>query len=358
MRDIFPVVVDGLWRQGAKNLAVRLVSAEGQPLPAWTPGAHIDLHLPCGLIRQYSLTGSPAERDHYLLCIAREAQSRGGSGYVHDTLRPGQPLMISAPRNHFPLHEGGHVVLLAAGIGITPLLAMAHARAASGASFTLHYYVSRAQEAAFATEIARQLTGGICQIHCSDEGQSPRQRLAQDLGAPDADTRVYFCGPPGFMARVRDTARGAGWEEAQLHSEAFQPPAPTAASAADGTFTITLASTGETLAGPGEQNHRPGATGAWRRGAALLRDGDLRRLPDAGAGGNRRPPGYRAVGGGKTGRRAAYCAVLLPQPVGQFSYRSRGISGPSPAGQRWRPVSPARRRKQSPSRSTAADRCR
>ncbi|MBZ4358827.1 molybdenum cofactor-independent xanthine hydroxylase subunit HpxE, partial [Mycobacterium tuberculosis] len=111
--------------------------------------------------------------------------------------------------------------------------------------------VSRAQEAAFATEIARQLTGGICQIHCSDEGQSPRQRLAQDLGAPDADTRVYFFGPPGFMARVRDTERAAGWEEAQLHSEAFQPPAPTAASAADGTFTITLASTGERWPVPG-----------------------------------------------------------------------------------------------------------
>ncbi|HDP1349137.1 TPA: oxidoreductase [Klebsiella pneumoniae] len=136
MRDILPVVVDGLWRQGAKNLAVSLVSAEGQPLPAWTPGAHIDLHLPCGLIRQYSLTGSPAERDRYLLCIARESQSRGGSRYIHDTLRPGQPLMISAPRNHFPLHEGGHVVLLAAGIGITPLLAMAHARAASAADGT------------------------------------------------------------------------------------------------------------------------------------------------------------------------------------------------------------------------------
>jgi vanillate O-demethylase ferredoxin subunit len=202
MRDILPVVVDGLWRQGAKNLAVRLVSAEGQPLPAWTPGAHIDLHLPCGLIRQYSLTGSPAERDHYLLCIAREAQSRGGSRYIHDTLRPGQPLMISAPRNHFPLHEGGHVVLLAAGIGITPLLAMAHARAASGASFTLHYYVSRAQEAAFATEIARQLTGGICQIHCSDDGQSPRQRLAQDLGlrtpTPGSTSAVRRDLWPGF----------------------------------------------------------------------------------------------------------------------------------------------------------------
>ncbi|EHL91908.1 hypothetical protein HMPREF1024_03168 [Klebsiella sp. 4_1_44FAA] len=358
MRDILPVVVDGLWRQGAKNLAVSLVSAEGQPLPAWTPGAHIDLHLPCGLIRQYSLTGSPAERDRYLLCIARESQSRGGSRYIHDTLRPGQPLMISAPRNHFPLHEGGHVVLLAAGIGITPLLAMAHARAASGASFTLHYYVSRAQEAAFATEIARQLAGGICQIHCSDEGQSPRQRLAQDLGAPDADTRVYFCGPPGFMARVRDTARAAGWEEAQLHSEAFQPPAPTAASAADGTFTITLTSTGERWPVPGDKTI---AQVLQEHGVAVplsCEMGDLRRLPDAGTRGNRRPPGYRAVGGGKTGRRTAYCAVLLPQPVGQFSYRSRGISGPSPAGRRGRPVSPVRRRRQSPSRSTAADRCR
>lgn len=100
---------------------------------------------------------------------------------------------------------------------------MAHARAASGASFTLHYYVSRAQEAAFATGIARQLAGGICQIHCSDEGQSPRQRR-RGYRAPDADTRVYFCGPPGFMARVRDTARAVGWGEEQLHSEAFSRP--------------------------------------------------------------------------------------------------------------------------------------
>lgn len=264
--------------------------------------------------------------------------------------------MISAPRNHFPLHEGGHVVLLAAGIGITPLLAMAHARAASGASFTLHYYVSRAQEAAFATEIARQLAGGICQIHCSDEGRVRASGWRRIWGSGRRH-RVYFCGPPGFMARVRDTARAVGWGEEQLHSEAFQPPAPTAASAADGTFTITLASTGERWPVPGTKPS-PGAAGAWRRGAALLRDGDLRRLPDAGTRGNRRPPGYRAVGGGKTGRRTAYCAVLLPQPVGQFSYRSRGISGPSPAGRRGRPVSPVRRRRQSPSRSTAADRCR
>ncbi len=358
MRDILPVVVDGLWRQGAKNLAVRLVSAEGQPLPAWTPGAHIDLHLPCGLIRQYSLTGSPAERDRYLLCIARESQSRGGSRYIHDTLRPGQPLMISAPRNHFPLHEGGHVVLLAAGIGITPLLAMAHARAASGASFTLHYYVSRAQEAAFATEIDRQLTGGICQIHCSDEGQSPPPAAGAGSGGSGRrhpglllrSARIY-----GPGSRYRTGGRMGGGAIAQRSVPAARPDG--GVGGGRNLHHHPHLHRGA-LAGAGGQNHRPGAAGAWRRGAALLRDGDLRRLPDAGTRGNRRPPGYRAVGGGKTGRRAAYCAVLLPQPVGQFSYRSRGISGPSPAGRRGRPVSPVRRRRQSPSSSTAADRCR
>ncbi len=162
---------------------------------------------------------------------------------------------------------------------------MAHARAASGASFTLHYYVSRAQEAAFATEIARQLAGGICQIHCSDEGQSPRQRLAQDLGAPDADTRVYFCGPPGFMARVRDTARAVGWERNNCTAKhSSRPPRRRRRRRTEPSPSPSPPS--GALAGAGGQNHRPGAAGTWRRGAALLRDGDLRRLPDAGTRGN------------------------------------------------------------------------
>ncbi len=265
--------------------------------------------------------------------------------------------MISAPRNHFPLHEGGHVVLLAAGIGITPLLAMAHARAASGASFTLHYYVSRAQEAAFATEIARQLSGGNCQIHCSDEGQSPRQRLAQDLGAPDADTRSTSAVRPDLWPGSRYRA-GGRMGRGTIAQRSVPAARPDGGVCGGRNLHHHPHLHRGALACAGGQNHRPGAAGAWRRGAALLRDGDLRRLPDAGTRGNRRPPGYRAVGGGKTGRRAAYCAVLLPQPVGQFSYRSRGISDPSPAGRRGRPVSPVRRRRQSPSRSTAADRCR
>ncbi len=123
---------------------------------------------------------------------------------------------------------------------------MAHARAASGASFTLHYYVSRAQDG----RLRHRDRPPASWWNLPDPLLRRRGRVRASgwrriWGLPDADTRVYFCGPPGFMARVRDTARAVGWEEAQLHSEAFQPPAPTAASAADGTFTITLASTGE-----------------------------------------------------------------------------------------------------------------
>lgn len=138
MSDILSVIVDGLWRQGNKSLAVRLVAENGEALPEWQPGAHIDLHLPCGVIRQYSLTG-PCGSEGYLICVGRETASRGGSRYIHETLRPGQTLLISAPRNLFALQKAERVLLLAAGIGITPLYAMALQLEAAGTPFTLHY---------------------------------------------------------------------------------------------------------------------------------------------------------------------------------------------------------------------------
>jgi len=244
MNDVLNVVVDGLWRQGDKNLAVRLVSANGEPLPGWQPGAHIDVHLPCGLIRQYSLTGE-STTESYLICVAQESASRGGSRYIHQTLRPGQTLTISAPRNLFALRDDGPVLLLAAGIGITPLYAMLLQREATGAPFTLHYFVKRREEAAFARELSHSLKHGVCLIHCSSEGKSPRQTLAATIPAPGDGERIYTCGPAGFMAAVRDVAAAKGWPEAQIHSEAFAPAAPVVASQQEETFTITLASSGE-----------------------------------------------------------------------------------------------------------------
>ncbi|HDC4307815.1 TPA: 2Fe-2S iron-sulfur cluster-binding protein [Enterobacter kobei] len=231
------VIVDGLWREGDKSLAVRLVAENGAALPAWQPGAHIDVHLPCGLVRQYSLTGA-CEDEGYLICVGRETASRGGSRYVHETLRPGQKLTISAPRNLFPLVQSERVLLLAAGIGITPLYAMALQLKATGTPFTLHYYVKKRESAAFARELSQC---GECIIHIT----SPRTMLAEHLPKAEAGLHAWICGPAGFMEKVREVATAKGWEDGHLHSEAFHPAAPAAGGETGEIFTVKLASTGE-----------------------------------------------------------------------------------------------------------------
>ena len=239
MSDILSVIVDGLWRQGNKSLAVRLVAENGEALPEWQPGAHIDVHLPCGVIRQYSLTG-PCGSEGYLICVGRETASRGGSRYIHETLRPGQTLLISAPRNLFALQEAERVLLLAAGIGITPLYAMALQLEAAGTPFTLHYYVRHAESAAFARELA-QFEHGKCVIHTT----SPRTLLAEHIPMAAAGLHAWVCGPAGFMEKVREVATAKGWDGATIHSEAFQPAAPDTGAESGEIFTDKLASTGE-----------------------------------------------------------------------------------------------------------------
>lgn len=253
MSDVLKVMVDGMWRQGDNCLAIRLTGTNGAPLPDWQPGAHIDVHLPCGIIRQYSLTGSHTATEGYLICVARESDSRGGSRYIHETLRPGQTLTISPPRNLFALQRARHVTLLAAGIGITPLYAMALQLANEGIAFTLHYYVKRRENGAFIAEMTRTLPEGSVMIHCSSEGHSPRVNLAAMLNEAQADQRLYLCGPPGFMAAVRQAAAEKGWDEAQVHSEAFQPLPPSAGAGEDGIFTVTLSSSGESWPVPGHK---------------------------------------------------------------------------------------------------------
>lgn len=240
------VIVDGLWREGDKSLAVRLVAEDGEALPPWQPGAHIDVHLPCGVVRQYSLTGL-CQDESYLICVGRETASRGGSRYVHETLRPGQTLAISAPRNLFPLGQAERVLLLAAGIGITPLYAMALQLKAAGTPFTLHYYVRNRESAAFARELSQC---GECIIHTA----SPRTALAEHIPVPEAGLRAWVCGPAGFMEKVREVATARGWNDAHLHSEAFQPAPPATGGIAGEIFTVKLASTGERWPVPADKS--------------------------------------------------------------------------------------------------------
>ena len=206
---------------GAGNVLLTLGSANDQPLPHFTPGAHIDVHLPIGGTRQYSLC-STAHAAHYEICVRLDPASKGGSQWLHHQLHIGDVLTISAPRNHFPLPHAPRTLLFAAGIGLTPLLVMAEALAVQKADFVLHLYLKRQDELAFAPRLA--LLGDRVVIHYSDEGDSLRTHHPAELGTPDTGALVA-CGPAGFMSHLQSLALEYGWRSEQMHSERFKPDA-------------------------------------------------------------------------------------------------------------------------------------
>lgn len=227
----------------ADGIAVfELVPADGDALPPFTAGAHVDVHLGDGLVRQYSLCNDPAETHRYQLGVLRDPASRGGSAAMH-ALVAGDTLEISAPKNHFPLQaNAAHSVLLAGGIGVTPILAMAQSLAHAGASFEFHYCTRSAATMAFRERLACDDLRARTHLY-HDDGR--RADLQQLLAAPRADTHLYVCGPSGFMAAVLDAARAAGWSEANLHREYFA--APETPSAPGGAFQVTVQSTGRVI---------------------------------------------------------------------------------------------------------------
>ncbi|HSX88897.1 MAG TPA: PDR/VanB family oxidoreductase [Pseudomonas sp.] len=201
-----------------------LAAVDGSPLPPFEPGAHIDVHLPNGLIRQYSLCPAAVQKGRYLIAVLLEPASRGGSSAVH-RLQVGDRLRIAAPRNHFPLQaDAQRSLLLAGGIGITPLLAMAEHLAARGADFVLHYGARSAARMAFAERLRQEPLAA--QVHLHLDNGAPEQKLVLDqaLGPVTPGTHIYVCGPGGFMDWVLEGARQAGWPEEQLHREYFAAP--------------------------------------------------------------------------------------------------------------------------------------
>lgn len=255
----FTVVVDALMAQGKGNLAVRLVREDGEALPSFAAGAHIDVHLPNGLIRQYSIDSAPYLHDYYELCIKKEAQSRGGSSYIHQQLRVGDVLTISAPRNIFQLVPAERYVLVAGGIGITPLLSMAAQLEADKKPFSLYYYVRDRKDAAFIRRIQKGFTYGNVSLYCSNEGNSPRKHLPEDLtnAALSFSKQLYLCGSNGFMQHLKQAAVAAGWDEKIIHQELFAPvPLDTKedVSAQNCTFEVKLHSTQQIFMVPADKS--------------------------------------------------------------------------------------------------------
>jgi vanillate monooxygenase ferredoxin subunit len=232
--------------------AYELVATDDGPLPAFSAGSHVDVHLHGGLVRQYSLCNDPGETHRYLIAVLKDAGSRGGSEAMHDRVNEGDELEISAPKNHFALaHGAAHSVLLAGGIGITPILCMSERLAMIGESFELHYSTRSVARTAFRERINASKFATSVHFHV-DEG-APEQQL--DLGSllaqPRAAVHVYVCGPKGFMDAVLGTARSSGWPDAQLHYEFFT--AEPAKTDADASFEIKLASSGRVVVVPKDQ---------------------------------------------------------------------------------------------------------
>jgi len=233
-----------------------LASPDGAELPAYSAGAHVEIVTPGGHVRHYSLYGDPRERRRYRIAVLRCPDTRGGSASMHGELHEGARLDVSAPRNHFPLSlRARHSILLAGGIGITPILCMARQLAAGGGSFELHYSCRSGRHAAFHNELGTEPFAARTRFHFSAEGAGGSGRLDLDgvLRLPAPGVHIYACGPGAFMDAVASTARRHGWPDAQLHSERFcagADPLAAARLAAGPAFDIRIASTGQLVRVP------------------------------------------------------------------------------------------------------------
>jgi vanillate O-demethylase ferredoxin subunit len=241
-------------------VAFELRHPDGAELPAFEAGAHIDLHLPATegepapapRRRSYSLCNRPAERFRYLIAVQREAAGRGGSAWLHAQLQAGDRIAVSAPRNLFALQPAPRHLLLAGGIGLTPLLAMAEVLWAAGRPFELRICVRSAQRLPFARRLLEAPWAGCVQVHADDAG--PALDLGALLAQQGAGTLAYCCGPAGFMAAVQRAATDAGWPAERVVVEHFAAPAfPAAAAVEPGHFELDWAPTGQRLAvGPSD----------------------------------------------------------------------------------------------------------
>ena len=216
---------------------------DGAPLPAYDPGAHLDVHMPGGLMRQYSLARPYRADRGYLVGIKLDAGTRGGSKFMHDQARVGALFDVGRPRNNFPLVEDApHTVLIAGGIGVTPIWCMAQRLEEIGAAFELHYAVRARADAAFLEELERM--SPRARLHVDAEAEAVLDVPAILAAAPKG-SHLYCCGPLPMLAAFE--AASEGWPEAQAHVEYFSAPAM---APIEGGFVVVLAKSGRELLVP------------------------------------------------------------------------------------------------------------
>jgi ferredoxin-NADP reductase len=241
---------------GAEGVAVlELRDPSGAELPAWGPGAHVDLNLPGGLIRQYSLCGDPRDRSVWQIGVLREPEGRGGAAYVHDQVLEGAELDVRGPRNNFELVAAPKYVFLAGGIGITPILPMAAAAEEAGAEWEFHYGGRTRTSMAFLDTLdeLEATTGHGLRVTLHPQDEVGLIDLDRILGTPQPDTKIYCCGPEPLLKAVEDRVAAAGWPAGSLHVERFSPKEQ-GERVLSGSFEVELTISGMTVTVPPEKS--------------------------------------------------------------------------------------------------------
>ena len=239
--------------EGAEGVAVLdLRATDGEELPGWTPGAHIDLDLGGGLVRQYSLCGDPADRTTWRIAVLDVVGGRGGSAAVHRDLHPGAEVTVGGPRNDFALVPAHRYVFVAGGIGITPVLPMVAAAAAAGTTWELHYGGRTRRSMAFLSTLADLTVGrsGGRRVVLYPQDEVGSIDLPRLLGRPRDDTLVYACGPAPLLDAVERCC--AGWRPGSVRVERFRGTG--VPSDGDGAFEVTLRRSGRTLLVPADRS--------------------------------------------------------------------------------------------------------
>lgn len=240
------VVVSGTKQVAEDVLEITLRRADHAELPSWTPGAHIDVHLDNGLVRQYSLCGDPAERNTWTIASLRDPQSRGGSNRLHQ-LEYGDALEVRGPRNHFPLANNDSFVFIAGGIGITPLLPMIKCVQTRGLPWKLHYAGRSADSMAFAQDLTEQF-GDRVELYFSEHGK--RMDLSQLASAIPEGASVYCCGPERLLVAVEEEI--SPQLGGQLYVERFRPRELDTSDSSD--ISVELAESGFTVEVPADRS--------------------------------------------------------------------------------------------------------
>ncbi|MDU9005969.1 2Fe-2S iron-sulfur cluster-binding protein [Sedimentitalea todarodis] len=228
-----------------------LRSLDGGELPEWTAGAHIDIVVAPEFLRQYSLSGDPADRSRYQIAVLREDEGRGGSRLLHRIFREGRRIFISRPINHFPIAQpASRHLLMGGGIGITPMIAMAHELHAKGAEFELHYSIPSRARAGFLSDLAGFPWSERVRLHVSDEGS--RADFDHLIGTYQTGSQFYACGADRYMQAVMTRAEQAGFPDEARHLEYFS--VPEVPDYVNHPFRVHLAQSGRDLDIPADQS--------------------------------------------------------------------------------------------------------